>query len=401
MEQKAWNLQTRYIVLVIVLLITAVLLYLLRPLLAPLMVAILLAYVLDPIVDIFLRRFGLSRRLVVPLVFATFMILLAAIPAIYTPVIYAQLDSIREEVIHFQETVDDFLIRTNLTGIIQADDVGDFFSFLYNPQRIFGVVLAATENLAWILITFVSAFYILLDWERLRAFVLESPPEPYRQDIQIIYEKIKWIWQAYLRGQLVLMTTVGILSWLAGSLVGLPDALLIGIIAGALDVVPSLGPFVAMVIATLVAFLQGSNYLNISNIWFAVLILGLFATIQFFENIWLRPRVLSQRVQLHPALVFVAIVGSLALAGVIAALVIVPVIKTSEVLAGYLLRRILGLNPWPELEPEFDMLKVARSRPHPGPQANRARQRLQTPGAPNQSSRVTRARGRTRSRPAR
>lgn len=401
MDQKTWNLQTRYIVLIIVLLIMAGLLYFLRPLIAPLMVAILLAYVLDPIVDLFMRRFGGSRRLVVPLVYATFMILLAAIPAIYTPVIYAQLDSIREEVIHFQETVDEFLVRTNLTGIIQADDVGDFFSFLYNPQRLFGVVLAATENLAWILITFVSAFYILLDWERLRSFVLESPPEPYRKDIQIIYGKIKWIWQAYLRGQLVLMTTVGILSWLAGSLVGLPDSLLIGIIAGALDVIPSLGPFVAMVIATLVAFLQGSSYLNISNIWFAVLVLGLFATIQFFENIWLRPRVLSQRVQLHPALVFVAIVGSLALAGVIAALVIVPVIKTTEVLAGYLVRRILGLNPWPELEPEAARPTAARSHPHTGPLANRARRRLQTTCAPGQSSRVTRARGRTRSRPAR
>ena len=401
MEQKAWNLQTRYIVLVIVLLITAGLLYYLRPLIAPLMVAILLAYVLDPIVDFFMRRFGGSRRLVVPLVYVTFLILLAAIPAIYTPVIYTQLDSIREEVIHFQETVDDFLVRTNLTGLIQADDVGDFFSFLYNPQRLFGVVLAATENLAWILITFVSAFYILLDWERLRAFILESPPEPYRQDIQIIYAKIKWIWQAYLRGQLVLMTTVGTLSWLAGSLVGLPDALLIGIIAGALDVIPSLGPFVAMVIATLVAFLQGSSYLNISNIWFAVLVVGLFAIIQFFENIWLRPRVLSQRVQLHPALVFVAIVGSLALAGVIAALVIVPVIKTSEVLAGYLVRRILGIDPWPELKPEPATPKAARSRHHTGLQTNRARRRLQTPGAPGQSFRVTRARGRTRSRPAR
>jgi predicted PurR-regulated permease PerM len=264
---------------------------------------------------LFLEAFGVSRRLVVPLVYAAFLIMLAAIPAVFAPVIYAQLDAIQAEILSFQESFDEFLLRANLTGLVQGDDITDFFSFLYNPQRIFGVMLAATENLAWILIITVSTFYILLDWDRLRAFILESPPEPYRQDIQIIYSRVKGIWQAYLRGQLVLMITVGILSWLAGSLVGLPDALLIGIIAGALDIIPSLGPIVAMVIATLVAFFQGSIFLDISNIWFAVLILGIFTTIQMIENIWLRPRILSQRVHLHPALVFVAIVGSLGSGG--------------------------------------------------------------------------------------
>ena len=395
MQDKAWNIQTRYFILVITLLITAAFLYYARPLIAPLMVSVLLAYVLDPVVDFFLRRFGFSRRLVVPLVYVTFLIMLAAIPAIFAPVIYAQLDAIREEVINFQESFDEFLLRANLTGLVQGDDITDFFSFLYNPQRIFGVVLAATENLAWILIITVSTFYILLDWDRLRAFILESPPEPYRQDIQIIYSKVKGIWQAYLRGQLVLMTIIGTLSWLVASLVGLPDALLIGIIAGALDIIPSLGPIVAMVIATVVAYLQGSIFLEISNIWFAVLILVLFTAIQMIENIWLRPRILSQRVHLHPALVFVAIVGSLALAGVIAALVIVPLIKTSELLGGYLIRRILGLDPWPELQAETPA--ASTSRHHPGQRTNRARRRPQTQASQLRSSQTSRVRGRTRS----
>jgi predicted PurR-regulated permease PerM len=399
MQDKAWNLQTRYIVLVITLLITAAFIYYARPLIAPLMVAILLAYVLDPPVDFLLQRLGWSRRLAVPLVYATFLVMLAAIPAIFAPVIYAQLDAIREEIINFQATFDEFLLRANLTGLVQGDDIGEFFSFLYNPQRIFGVVLAATENLAWILIIAVTTFYILLDWERLRTFILESPPEPYRHDIQFIYGKVKVIWQAYLRGQLLLMTIIGTLSWMAGSLVGLPDALLIGMIAGALDVIPSLGPAVAMIIATVVAFIQGSSFLNISNFWFAVLVLGIFAAIQMIENIWLRPRILSQRVRLHPALVFVAIIGSLALAGVIAALVVVPLIKTGEVFASYLIRRILGLDPWVELREQPPI--TAKSRRHVDQRANRARQRPQKQLAKRRSPPKARTRGRTWSDPTR
>jgi predicted PurR-regulated permease PerM len=398
MQEKSWNIQTRYFILVFLLLITAVVIYYARPLIAPLMVAALLAYVLDPAVELLMRRTGQTRRLVVPLVYAGFLIAIAAIPAIFTPVIYAQLDAIQSEVIHFQESLETFLVQSNLSGFFQVDDVSELFSFLYNPAQIFGVMLAATENLAWILIIAVTTFYILLDWDRLRTFLLELPPEPYRQDIQILYTRLRGIWQAYLRGQLLLMTIVGTLSWLVGSLVGLPDALLIGILAGALDVIPSLGPIIALVIATLVALFQGSYYLALSNIWFALLVFGLFFLIQVVENIWLRPRILSQSLRLHPALVFVAIIGALALAGVVAALVIVPVIKSSEVLGSYLIRRMLGLDPWADWEPEGT--PTPRSHRHTDLRTSRARRRLQKQIAPLQSYRGPRVRGRTRSHPA-
>jgi predicted PurR-regulated permease PerM len=399
MHDRAWNIQTRYIMLVILLLVAAAVVYYARALIAPIMVAALLAYVLDPAVEFFMQRTRASRRLIVPLVYAAFLVFLAALPVIFTPVVYAQLDAIQAEIVYFQRSLENFLVSSNLAGFVQVDEISDMFSFLYNPSQILGVLVAATENLAWILIIAVTTFYILLDWDRLRTFLLGMPPEPYRKDVLILYNRLKGIWQAYLRGQLLLMSIVGVLTWLVGSLVGLPDALLIGFIAGALDVIPSLGPIVALVIATLVALFQGSYFLALSNFWFALLVFGLFFLIQVIENIWLRPRILSQSLRLHPALVFVAIIGALALAGVVAALVVVPVIKSSEVVGGYLMRRILGLEPWPELETAAPATPTLR---HPvNRRASRARRRLQKQGAPPQSYRPLRVRGRTRSHPAR
>jgi predicted PurR-regulated permease PerM len=398
MQEKAWNIQTRYIMLVIVLLVTAAVVYYARALIAPIMVSALLAYVLDPAVELLMRHTRQSRKLAVPLVYAAFLIFLAAIPAIFAPVIYAQLDAIQVEIVNFQVALANFLMDSNLAGFIQVDEFSEMFSFLYNPSQIFGVLVAATENLAWILIIAVSTFYILLDWDRLRNFLLDLPPVPYKPDVLILYKQLKGIWQAYLRGQLLLMTIVGVLTWLVGSIVGLPDALLIGLIAGALDVIPSLGPIVALVIATLVALFQGSNYLALSNLWFALLVFGLFFLIQVIENIWLRPRILSHSLRLHPALVFVAIIGALALAGVVAALVILPVIKSSEVVGGYLMRRILGVNPWPELE--VAPPATSKLRRHAEKRTSRARRRIQKQAAPLQSYRSLRVRGRTRSHPA-
>ena len=397
MQEKAWNSQTRYIMMVILLLVTAAVIYYARALIVPIMVAALLAYVLDPAVELLMRQTRQSRRLVVPLVYAAFLIFLAAIPVIFTPVVYAQLDAIQAEIIYLQGSIENFLVYSNLARFIQVDEISEMFSFLYNPSQIFGVLLAATENLAWILIIAVTTFYILLDWDRLRTFLLGLPPDPYKQDVLILYNRLKGIWQAYLRGQLLLMSIVGVLTWLVGSLVGLPDALLIGLIAGALDVIPSLGPIIALVIATLVALFQGSSYLALSPFWFALLVFGLFFLIQVVENIWLRPRILSQSLRLHPALVFVAIIGALALAGVVAALVVVPVIKSAEVVGSYLMRRILGFEPWPAgaIAAATPTLRRPASR-----RANRARRRLQKQVAPLQSYRSLRARGRTRSHPA-
>jgi predicted PurR-regulated permease PerM len=110
------------------------------------------------------------------------------------------------------------------------------------------------------------------------------------------------------------------------------------------------GPFVVMVIGAIVAYVAGSSYLPISNLWFAVLVAVIFSAINVVENIWLRPRIMGASVRLHPAIVFVAVIGSLTLAGILTALFIVPLIGSALVLGRYLYCKILDVNPWPVVE---------------------------------------------------
>jgi predicted PurR-regulated permease PerM len=354
--ENRWSIQTRYLVLVILLLLLGLLIHFVRPLFAPLIVAALLAYVLDPAVSFLTRKTGMPRRAAVPIVYVLLLLFLASLPAIATPVIIAQIDDIQAELVSLQDTLGDTLTRVNTWGIpllpsAQEGEILDLFSLLFDPQRIFGVLLSATENVVWILITMVATFYLLMDGERLRDWSFTLAPDPYKEDLVRLHGSIKTIWSAYLRGQLLLMLIIGVLTWLMAMAVGLRGSLLIGILAGALDVIPSLGPVVAMVIAGVVAYLEGSTILPLSRFWFTLLVVGLFTGIQAFENVYLRPRILSQSLRLHPALVFVAIVGALYLAGVVMALIIVPLISSIEIVCRYLFRRILGLDPW-EDEPQ-------------------------------------------------
>jgi len=144
------------------------------------------------------------------------------------------------------------------------------------------------------------------------------------------------------------MLVIGILTGMAAAAMGLPGALAFAFLAGLFDIILSVGPLIVTIIAGIVAFVAGSTYLPIPNFWFMVLVIVVFTLIQLLENTWLRPRIMSNQLHLHPAVVFVAVVASLAMAGILTALIIVPLIGSGLVVGHYLYRKILDLEPWPE-----------------------------------------------------
>jgi predicted PurR-regulated permease PerM len=108
-----------------------------------------------------------------------------------------------------------------------------------------------------------------------------------------------------------------------------------------------------MLIAAAVAWVAGSAFYTLSNAWIALLVVMLFGLIQAVENIWLRPRVIGQWVHLHPAIVFVAVMGSLALAGVLVTLIIIPVLSSAGVIGRYVYCKILDIDPWAEINEQL------------------------------------------------
>ena len=197
-------------------------------------------------------------------------------------------------------------------------------------------------------IILIVTFYLLLDWDKLREWMIRLAPPNYQPDARRLYGRIKDIWQAYLRGQLTLMVVIGILTGVSLAVVGMPGAAALGLLTGILDAILSVGPVVAMIIAAIVAWFQGSTYLMIDNLWFVVIILGIYGLIQGLENVWLRPRVMGRQLNMHPAIVFLGIIAALTLVGAVGALIVLPVMGTVGVLGSYLRCRILGLDPFPE-----------------------------------------------------
>ena len=351
---EGWSRTTRYLALIIVLTGLVWLLFAAGALIGPLVIATLLAYILSPAVTLITTRTKLSHSLSASLVYFLFLVAVAAISLIFVPVVVNQAKRLSLELQGIEVQLEHILDSpVTFWGFdLHLDEalaeLQEISSQLLKPERVFKVFKAATTNLAWILVILVTTYYLLRDWERLREWLIRLAPEVYQPDIRRLYTEIKGVWQAYLRGQLLLMLVVGVLTGLGSAAVGLPGAVALGLLAGALDLIPSVGPTATMVIAALVAWFKGSAYLPLSNAWFTVVVAALYTLVQLVENIWLQPHIMGRSLRLHPGLVFVAVVGTLASVGALAALVIVPLLGSAGVVGHYVRCKILGLEPWPE-----------------------------------------------------
>ncbi len=348
-----WSRTTRYIVFFLTLGFLLWFVWAIGDLIGPLVISALLAYVLNPPINYVNSVSKLPRTLVVTLVYILLISIIGLAIFFLAPVAIAQGQTLAREfegiLNALQTTITTEIDRIGLDINIEGAFVTlqNQFTTGLGADQVFRVLSAASRNLVWILIILVTTFYLLQDWHRLREWLINIAPPDYRSDVRRIYGEIKDTWQAYLGGQILLMLIIGILSGVGSAVVGLQGAVVLGLIAGILDVIPSVGPAVAMVIATLVAWFQGPpDYLPMTNTWYMILVLGIYVAIQSIENIWLRPRILGQNLRMHPGLVFLAVMGALAIGGILVALLIVPLIGTAGVIGAYLRARMFGLEPW-------------------------------------------------------
>ena len=348
-----WDLSFRYWVLSALTILFIGLLWWARELIGPLVIGALLAFLLNPAIEFLSHHTRLSRAWVATIVFVAGVGGVVALSALLVPVL---IDEIQIQFVDFQD------ILARLQAILSQPVVflNWEFSFEYLipdltrllserittlPENAFLLLEATSKNLIWSLVILATVYYLLRDWLRLRNWCFQAIPEPYQADARQIYVEIRRIWQGYLRGNLALMLVTGIMFSLAWLLIGVPGALIIGLITGLLTIIPDLGPAIAAVLAIIVALFEGSTYLQISNFWFAALVAGVYLLLINIKNIWIRPRIFARSVHMHDGIVFIAIMAAVVLQGILGALVVVPVLASAGVLGRYVYHQLLGSPP--------------------------------------------------------
>lgn len=358
---QPWSPTLRYLVFGLLFILLAVGIWYIRSILTPLIIAAFIAYLIHPLVSLLTRRTRMSRRVAVGLVYFITLAVLIGTPSTLTPIFF---DQIKLEITEIQNITNQLItwlsnpnpipgIPINFGGL--AAQLTQFRStFLTSLQSQTLQLLGKTSMGAlWLLVILAAVYYFLAEWPRLRNGFIGSFPYEYRSELNELYQRVRSVWMNYLRGQLLLMAIIGVTFTIAWTIIGIPGALVLGVVAGFLTLIPDVGPFLAAMLAVAVALLEGSNWswMPASTIIVALITLVTYLLLISIKNIWLRPFIMGRSVHMHEALVLISIILSTILWGILGALLVVPVLASLGVIFDYLRRRILGMPPFPPTEP--------------------------------------------------
>ena len=356
-----WSLPVRYLIFGLVTLLFAVVLWSIGSVLEPLIIAAFIAYLINPAVNFLTRRTRLSRSGAVNLVYIVTLVVFIGTPASLTSLFFDEVTQVITDVLDLFNQMIAWLEKPVVIPWFPMD-FGQLASRLTQfrstflsslPDQILKILGKTSLGAVWVVVILVAVYYFLAEWPVLRQGFIGSFPEKYAPELNELYQRLRKIWMNYLRGQLLLMLIVGVTFTIAWSVIGLPGALVLGVIAGFLTLIPDVGPFLAALLAIGVALLEGSNWgwMPASHLVVGLIVLAVYLLLITIKNFWVRPVIMGRSVQMHEGLVLITILLATILWGILGVLIIVPVVASLVVVVDYLRRRILGLPPFPSAEP--------------------------------------------------
>jgi predicted PurR-regulated permease PerM len=306
----------------------------LGPVLTPFLIAAVLAYVLTPLVDRLdeLGRGRMPRLLAVIVVELLAIVVVLSIVLLIVPVLVKELPLMREQLpllfdrLHatlspwlaqfgVRISLDLASLREQLVQYLQTSWSFNFGS-LWSSLKIGGSMAIALVGNA--VLVPVALFYLLLDWKPLVVRVLELVPPRLRPGVDSFTLESDQVLGQYLRGQLLVMVTMAIFYSIGLALFGLELALPIGVFTGLAMFVPYVGFGIGLVLAVLAGLLQFASAK-------AFLMVGVvYGLGQVFEGFYLTPRLVGERIGLHPLAVIFALLAFGQLLGFVGVLIALP-----------------------------------------------------------------------------
>jgi len=371
-ESPLWNRSTKIIVTVAALLLILWLSYRFQSLIGQIVFAAILAYILNPIINIIDQKTPFKRSIGILIVY--FFLAVGIIGAIIALGFAAidQISTLIQEIPTFiTETTE--LIQTTFQNLkpitigpfsINPNDIDwgfltDQVVNLVEPvlsrsgQIITDIATTAVGLLGILLFVFVISVYFAIEIPQLGGYVSRIANQPgYKRDAERLMREFGRIWSAYLRGQVILGLVIFVVVWAGLAILGVQNALALGILSGLLEFIPVIGPVVGAGVAMLVAFFQPDNYMTLSPLAHTGIVFVFMILVQQLENNLLVPRIVGEALDLHPLIVMVAVFMGSSLAGILGAILAAPVVATFKLISVYAWRKMFDLPPFPKPEAE-------------------------------------------------
>ncbi len=294
------------------------LVYVIRDIILQLFIALLLMTILEPLVNV------LSKTKI-PRTFAVFVSYLLVI-GVFGGAIALIIPAVVEQTTSFVNALPGYIANLGLTHEVGSQIVNNLFSIAGSiPGQVVKFTFSIFSNVISIITVLVFSFYMLVSRNKLEDSLGFFFGEQKRAQLDRMINNLEARLGGWARGQLTLMFVVGLGIYIGLSLMKIPYALPLAILAGALEIIPFLGPIVSAVPSALIGF-------GISPIaGFGVLALSFL--VQQLENYLLVPKIMEKSIGVSPIVTLIALAVGGRLAGVVGAIISIPTVITLQVLA--------------------------------------------------------------------
>lgn len=293
------------------------------------LIAMIFSYMLDPLVNR-IQAAGVNRTFAITLTLSALILVLVWISTNIIPIVAKQMVELAGQLTirniqNITQQIEQYLIEkftflpegflsTNLTQVFQElFNIGELPAALSNIIGIFTNIFSAT-----LIIPF-ATFFFLKDGTKLRRDILQLVPNKYFETTLSLIDKIESRLGIYFRSVILQSVIVAFTSWIGLTVVGLNNALSVGIAVGLANTIPYFGPIIGYILSIIVSIIEVGNFSLVLPCIIAILL------VQILDNVVLQPLIFSRSADMHPvAILFIIMIGA-ETAGILGMLVAIPI----------------------------------------------------------------------------
>ncbi|MBL8056063.1 MAG: AI-2E family transporter [Anaerolineales bacterium] len=361
-----WNTPTKFLVALVIFLLVGSLLAQFSGLAGPVIFCAILTYLLSPLVEALSRRFRLAWHVSVNLTYAGLVVAIVAVLTVAGIAIEQQIVGLYNTVVEISADLPGF-VETNVLN--RSFTIGPFviapanldFQPLYDQLiaaiqpalsqtgSLVGSIASGTATvLGWFLLILLVSYYLMHDLQRLLPGLERAMPAGYAYDVRRLAAELGPIWNAYLRGQVTLALIIGAMVGVTMTFLGVRYGPVLGLVSVMAEFIPYVGPTLSALIGALIGLFQGGNWLGLSPVVYALLILGMYTLLQQIQGNVFYPRIMGSSLGLHPAVILFGAIVMAQLLGFVGLLLAAPLLATVKLFGRYLYCKLFDLDPWPE-----------------------------------------------------
>jgi len=329
-EKMQFDVSVWMFIKLMLVLVTFYLLFVIRDIVALIFIVLILVATFSPIVKRWAKKIGR-----IPSVIALLLIIIAVIAL----VVYMLIPPISDQITQLVNNAPSYLERIQFLKVYAPTLQDSLTTITSSTGTITQGFVSITAGVFGGIITFLTAIvlfvYMLIDEQVLKNFIYSlTPPEKKEQVVEVLRKVASKVGD-WFRGQVILGAIIAFIDLIGLLIINVPYALTLAVIAGILEIVPTIGPIIAGVLATIVAFTDSPIK--------ALIVIVFFIAVQQLENSFIVPKVMQKAVGLSPVIIIIAILVGAKLLGVAGAILAIPIAASISVVLNELpsLRKVI------------------------------------------------------------